>query len=841
MQYAAREPEPVHVPRPPAHKRRVTTPNLPAGLEAARWCCWQLQERDGRPTKVPINPRTGGGAKSNDPNTFTDYPSACNALVNQGYTGLGLGLFDGLCAIDIDHCLTTGEGGALVPSDLAMDIIDRMESYTEISPSGTGVHILFRAPGLQWDKARFYLKNPENGVEVYIAGQTNRYMTFTGAAWPFALPVEERSAAVLDLAERYMVRSRGNDSLPPPPPVPAGPADPLDDETLLRRARNAKNGARFSALWSGDAAGFRSGSEADLALCNLLAFWTGRDAARMDSLFRRSGLMRKKWDRRQAGTTYGAITIQKAIEGCNQVYEPQGSFSPAPGPGKSIPKVAKRDVSTEVGPMLRPPDLSDAGNAEVFVAHYRGRLIYVDALGWLWWNGQRWERSDHKALTWAIELSERMLKDAGRRNREALAAQADAQAQWNESGDDGDKARFEDAKAEAKKAAAYLKHAKNLRGAARLKNMLELARPALVLPADELDANPFDLNTPAGIINLTDGRLRPHEREAHCSQITEASPGNQEAELWQDFLCTVTQGDVNVARFLQAVAGMALIGAVYQEGIVIAYGGGRNGKSTFFNALGRVLGDYSGSIDIQVLTTERQNRGASLASLRGKRLVVTGELEEHQRLSVATLKKIASTDTLVIEEKYHQPETVKQSHTLVLFTNHLPRVGSTDNGTWRRLLVAPFPAVIPPGKGIQNYADVLAEQAGGAILAWAIEGAVRFVRNGFRLDIPDAVAEATEAYREREDWLNNFLTERCIRDPRGRAPAGQLYQDYRTWAASRGEHIRRQNEFDAALEAQGFQKIRPKNRKTWVGLKIDPSIKYENLPYYGGNSCDSTG
>ena len=135
---------------------------------------------------------------------------------------------------------------------------------------------------------------------------------------------------------------------------------------------------------------------------------------------------------------------------------------------------------------------------------------------------------------------------------------------------------------------------------------------------------------------------------------------------------------------------------MYQEGIVIACGGGRNGKSTTFNAIGDVLGDYSGTIDIKTLTTDRANKGASLATLRGKRLVITGELEGHQRLSVATLKQVASTDKLTIEEKYKQPEDVKQTHTLLLFTNHLPRVGSTDDDTWRRLIAVPFNAVIQP-------------------------------------------------------------------------------------------------------------------------------------------------
>lgn len=146
--------------------------------------------------------------------------------------------------------------------------------------------------------------------------------------------------------------------------------------------------------------------------------------------------------------------------------------------------------------------------------------------------------------------------------------------------------------------------------------------------------------------------------------------------MWSAFLDTITCGDGSVRGFLQLVAGMSLIGAVYQEGIIIAYGGGRNGKSTYFNAWALSWETNTGSIDIKVITTDRANKGASLATLRGKRLVITGELEEHQRLSVATLKQLASTDRLVIEEKFKQPETVKQTHTLVLFTNHLSPVSA---------------------------------------------------------------------------------------------------------------------------------------------------------------------
>lgn len=523
---------------------------------------------------------------------------------------------------------------------------------------------------------------------------------------------------------------------------------------------------------------------------------------------------------------------QKAIIAA--LMEENRSRCSPPLPNREVETIAKSAGRYERGPgpavksEVRPPDFSDAGNADVFTRLHKDDVIYTDALGWLCWDGQRWERNDHKATALSIELSDAMLKEARREYQAALMQQAEATAKVDETKEADAVQALATTKEKAAKAKAYLTHAKNTRNAIRIKHLLELSVPALVVKADKLDANPFDLNTPAGIVNLTTGQLRPHDRAAYCSQITRSAPGCQGADMWGDFLNTITCGDGSIRGFLQLVAGMSLIGAVYQEGIIIAYGGGRNGKSTYFNALGAVLGDYTGGIDIKTITTDRSNKGAALATLRGKRLVITGELEEHQRLSVATLKQLASTDRLVIEEKFKQPETVKQTHTLVLFTNHLPRVGSTDNGTWRRLIVVPFNATIPAGTGIQNYADVLVKEAGGAILTWAIEGAVNFVRNGFRLDIPEVVEEATEAYRAREDWLTNFINERCVREPNARAKTGELYTAYKEWAESNGEFVRRGNDFTAAMEAAGFYTTKSRGYKTWVGVRIDMAQTYGN-------------
>ena len=780
---------------------------LPQELkDNGRWCVWRYETREGsaKPTKCPYNPRTGGGAMSNNPSTFTSYQEAENALERGRYDGLGVGVFDGLCAVDIDHCIAA-DG---TPSPLAVDIVSTMESYTETSPSGQGVRIFFRASGFNYDKSRYYLMNAKQGLEIYVSGATNKFLTVTGNSEPWAgpFPICERVEALQAVLDKYMVRPAR--TVPEATRAPQAPLD-LSDAEVIAKAHNARNGAAFAALWNGDISAFPSHSEADMALCNALAFWTGCNAGQMDRLFRSSGLMREKWDRRQSGSTYGALTIAEAIRTCSSTY------SVTVEPTHST-KQTRTEPERKPPEQVRPPDFSDAGNAEAFTGRYRDNLLFSDALGWMVWNGQRWERSDHKALTLATELSGEMLAHAQQEYRAALVGMAEAKAAEAEG--TGKPEDMERATNRAASAKAYLTHAKQTRSAGRLKSMLELSKPAFVVRADTLDANPADLNTPAGIVDLTTGELRPHDRAARCSQITTASPGEQGAQMWTDFLDTITQGDGSLRGFLQLVAGMALHGKVYHEGLILAHGAGRNGKSTFFNALAAVLGDYAGSIDIDTFTTDRQNRGAALATLRGKRLVIAGELEEGRRLSVATVKKVCSTDRITIEEKYKAPETITPSHTLCLFTNHLPRVGSTDPGTWRRLIVVPFRATIPTQGSRSNYGDILVQEAGPSILAWAIEGAVNFARNGYQLQTPDVVEEVTEAYRGQEDWVGNFLSECCTLEPGAWIPASNLYRRYREWAEGAGDYVRRLPDFNTALENRGLAKKRTKTCNVWQGV-----------------------
>ena len=254
--------------------------------QAHRWVCYDAQ-------KHPINPVTGKGAMSNNPATWATFEQAAEAVTRLGCRGLGFLLGDGFSGVDIDHCIDQETGTA---SEMAADIVSTMDSYTELSPSGTGLHILF-----QGSKPDGACKSSALGLEMYGQG---RYFTVTGKPWGERRELAERSTQAAAVHAKYLVKVDQQ-----PVARPARTTIALDDQELLRRAAASRDGDRFSALMAGSwQAYYASQSEADLGLCNLLAFWFGCDVARMDNVFRSSGLFRAKWDERRGANTYGQIT-----------------------------------------------------------------------------------------------------------------------------------------------------------------------------------------------------------------------------------------------------------------------------------------------------------------------------------------------------------------------------------------------------------------------------------------------------------------------------------------------------------------------------------------------------
>lgn len=345
----------------------------------------------------------------------------------------------------------------------------------------------------------------------------------------------------------------------------------------------------------------------------------------------------------------------------------------------------------------------------------------------------------------------------------------------------------------------------------------------LAITPRELDANPFLLCTPDGTYDLRKGMAgrMEHRPEDFMTKVTAVSPSSKGADLWDKQLNLLFCGDQQLIDYVQLVAGTACVGKVMIEQMIIAYGCGANGKSTFWNTLARVLGTYSGNMSADALTMgTKRNIKPEMAELKGKRLVIAAELEEGTRLNTATVKQLSSTDEVYAEKKYKDPFSFIPSHMLVLYTNHLPKVGAIDAGTWRRLIVVPFNARIVGKSDIKNFADYLFKNAGEAVLAWIIEGARRVIALDYKFPLPPVVEEATAKYREENNWLGHFLSECCETDPSYSARSGEVYQAYRTYCNETGDFFRSTAEFYAALETSGFIRKRTSSANLVVGLRL---------------------
>lgn len=400
--------------------------------------------------------------------------------------------------------------------------------------------------------------------------------------------------------------------------------------------------------------------------------------------------------------------------------------------------------------IISPADLSESGNADAFIATYGKDLLFTGETlqrgTWYYWDGVRYTPSWEKVRELAKGYGLQLLDLAQKQLREAAASNMDT-----------------------KPFQLLERFALQTRSNKGITNMLQLAASKVFIREQAFDADPWILNTPGGMVDLKTGNLLAHDRAQHCRCITAADPSKAaeetrsgDASKWFAFINLITAGDTELAHYLQVVMGSALIGKPLFEGFFIAYGEGGHGKSTFFNAIAKVLGrDYSGTIDPEVFTVGyKRDRLNGIMPLVGKRLVVAQETDELTHLSSATTKRAASTDAMPGKSLYHDPGTFDPSHTLFMCTNHLPVVSSTDNGTWRRLRILPFEVAMPGGKeGIADYAAVLADEAGASILQWCIDGAVDFVQHGCRLPDCSAVEIASREWRNMSDVVAQFAAE----------------------------------------------------------------------------------
>lgn len=482
--------------------------------------------------------------------------------------------------------------------------------------------------------------------------------------------------------------------------------------------------------------------------------------------------------------------------------------------------------------IYKPGDFSDVGQAEVLAKHFSNELRYSPATHFIRYNEHYWQESEPGAQAVAHELSRRQLEEATKDLQTAIKKLTDngGQAILDSTSKSKAESLMNDDQLESYQeflaAAAYQKFAIRRRDSKNITATLKESHPMLEISPRDLDADCFLLCTPNATYDIRKGMAggREHSPEDYITKMTSVSPSTKGEQIWQDCLDLIFCGNQELIDYVQMICGLASIGKVYVEALIIAYGCGRNGKSTFWNAISRVLGLYSGNISADTLTVGcRRNIKPEMAEVKGKRLLIAAETQGGARLNDSTVKQLCSTDDVFAEKKYKDPFSFTPCHTLVLYTNHLPKVSASDDGIWRRLIVIPFDAKIEGKSDIKNYSEYLYNNAGESILAWIIEGAKKVIELDYHIPVPACVQKAIDDYRAQNDWFAHFLEDKCDVGADLKESSSALYQAYRNYCIDTNEYVRNTADFYFALEAAGYERIVLNRKRYFKGLclKVD--------------------
>ena len=458
------------------------------------------------------------------------------------------------------------------------------------------------------------------------------------------------------------------------------------------------------------------------------------------------------------------------------------------------------------GPDLRMEPFNDQGNARRLVRlHGRNMRWLATRKTWLIWDGKRWAANDDEAMRLAKTVPEML---------DAVATQ-------------------EPKKDRAK---AIKSWARTSGSKGKLDAMLQLAstEPGLSVDENELDAQPWLLNTPGGIIDLRNGKTIPHDPDLLLSRMTNVSLQPGPARQWRHFLSDVLDGDRDLARFIATAAGYSLTGSTREQVLFLLWGEGANGKTTFLEALRYVLGDYSINTPFNTFTAGNGSGPRNdIARLSGVRFTLATEGDEGSKLDEAIVKRLTGGDTITARYLFKEFFDYEPRFKIWLATNYRPRIRGADHAIWRRIRLVPFVVQIPKDKQDKDLNSKLEAEA-GEILHWLVEGAKLWYTSGLHQSAK--VDGATLAYRADQDVLGQFISECCLIGGVHAERSLTLYQVYYKWALEQGERPWANRTFTLRLEERGFNRQRKSSGVWWLGIGISPNAPSTGLTVLAGGN-----
>ena len=754
--------------------------NVPAELKGLKqWIMWKYEVKEGKKTKVPYQTSNVKASVTN-PNHWGMLSDVEEAMDSGLFEGAGFVFTeeDEFTGVDVDKSVANREFDEKTKFIYAI-----LSSYTEYSPSETGVHIIVKGEV----PAGYKNKNTKENIECYNSG---RFFTFTGDRIGDH-ELAERTKELNTFASRYLPKREVIEYSKPSTPTPTN-INNMSNADLWNKMFNSKNGDRIKSLCEGNIEN-DDRSSTDLTLCNFLAFWTNNDPQRMNDMFCETQLYREKWDRKTGNSTYGEITIQTAINGTKNTI--------ADAPSRKVETVKELDVAEEVSDEIRKEetgtpsfDLTELGNGKR-IAHYdKDKMLYCAGLNWMVWTGKKWQEDNkYRREIIAANTLEKIIND---------------------------KPKNEDHEKEIVK---WVKKcgSRNIR-----KNSIDDARPHMAIDGDRFDRQGMMFNCSNGTVNLETGELLKHDREMLLTQMSNFEFDTEaKCPTWLKFVNdTLVDKDGNtdqeLVNFMQKAVGYTLTGDISEQVVFFLYGGGRNGKSIFANTIQNMMNEYGRQVNSSTFIKKKNDSGINndIARLHGSRYVSAIESEAGDSLSEALIKQITGGEKVTARFLHKEHFEFMPEFKVFFATNHKPEISGMDNGIWRRVKLIPFLRQLKESEVDGHLQEKLNAEISG-IFNWALEGCMKWQSEG--LGEAKSITEATESYKDEMDVIAPFVDEYCIAGTEFRHLAKELFEGYSKWCFENNEPTLNKKEFFKLLENKGFKKEKGTANKLYFnGIKL---------------------
>jgi putative DNA primase/helicase len=447
---------------------------------------------------------------------------------------------------------------------------------------------------------------------------------------------------------------------------------------------------------------------------------------------------------------------------------------------------------------LIPRKTTDLGNSERFCDQFGDDVRFCPVTGvWYVWDNTRWLKDEtDEIMRLADAVARRIYEEAASIENKDIRA---AVGEW------------------ARKTEAQAKRVAMVKGAG----------PYCAVRIDDFNPDGDLLNFLNGTLNLRTGEFRSHQKE---DMITKIVPCDYDPRvvcpLWLDHLELVFGGDQGFVTDFQILLGYMLIHGNPEQILVILHGNGQNGKSVTSEVLKEILGDYATAASSETFMSRRNNPGGArsdLVDIMDKRLVIAGEGEEGRRLDESIVKLLTGDDSVKVRNLYESERDFKPSFTVMMHTNHRPRIKETSHAIWRRLWLVPFEQRIPDEKKDPLIKSKLVNEASG-IINWLLQGVRRYYDNGGRLPMPERIKTAIEEYRAEEDPLAGFISDMCEIDEflmGGYEVTRAIFgEEYRSWCTSNGERPISDRQIAERLKERGIETKKAKGVRKWVGIRL---------------------